>query len=112
MSCRKLTYDNTFNNPVFWVDEFLINNYMVSSNHKANKQQMYRRYKDYAIKHNKGKLTLEEFHNVITKQRHIECIKEQGKEYYTNCEYEPINPDDDDFYRYEHSKTAQSNKKP
>ena len=61
---------------------------MVSSNHKANKQQMHRRYKDYAIKHNKGKLTLEEFHNVITKQRHIECIKVQGK----NIQIASMNP--------------------
>ena len=27
-------------------------------------------------------------------------------EKYTNCEYEPVNPDDDDFYRYENSITS------
>ena len=106
MSSGKLTYDNTFNKPFFWVDEFLLNNYVASSSHRANKLQMYQRYKDYAKKHNKGKLTLGEFHNEIIKQPNIDCITVKGEEYYTNCLYEPTDPSDDDFYRYENSITS------
>ena len=106
MSFGKLTYDNTFNKPFFWVDEFLLNNYVASSNHRAKKLQMYQRYKDYAKKHSKGKLTFGEFHNEIIKQPNINCITVKGEEYYTNCLYEPTDPSDDDFYRYENSITS------
>ena len=106
MSFGKFTYDNTFNKPFYWVDEFLLNNCTVSFSHCADKLQMYRRYKEYAIKHNKGKLTLEEFHNEIMKQSSIEYTTVKGIECYTNCLYEPIDPNDDDFYRYENSITS------
>ena len=58
-----------FNSPFFWVDEFINNNYTYtfSSSIVAHKPTMYRRYKEYAIKYNKGELTLQEFHNEVIK---------------------------------------------
>lgn len=88
-----------FNKPFYWVHEFILNNYMISSSAKTNKKVMYRRYTEYAIQHKKGKLTLEQFHQEIMKQRNVECITHDGKEYYTTFLYEPISPDSDEFWR-------------
>ena len=41
---------------------------MASPSHRADKLQMYQRYKDFAKAHSKGKLTLGEFRNEIIKQ--------------------------------------------